>query len=115
MVRRPPRSTRTDTRFPYTTLFRSFWFTDARRKPGMLVGVFLIGYGLARFTVEFFREPDAQLVGFAARTGLHMGQWLTVPMIAAGIYLVAAAWQRSVRSEERRVGKESVSTCRFRG
>jgi len=62
----------------------------------MLVGVFLIGYGLARFTVEFFREPDAQLVGFAARTGLHMGQWLTVPMIAAGIYLVAAAWQRSV-------------------
>ena len=31
-----------------------FWFTDARRKPGLLVGTFLIGYGLARFTVEFF-------------------------------------------------------------
>ena len=71
-----------------------FWFTNARRRPGMLVGVFLLGYGLARFTVEFFREPDAHLVGFAARTGLHMGQWLTVPMIAAGIYLIVAAWRR---------------------
>lgn len=68
-----------------------FWRTRARLHPGMLVGVFLIGYGFARFTVEFFREPDAQLVVFAARTGLHMGQWLTVPMIVAGAYLVVRA------------------------
>jgi len=68
-----------------------FWFTDARRRPGMLVGTFLTGYGFARFTVEFFREPDAQLVEFATRTGLHMGQWLTIPMIAGGLFLVATA------------------------
>lgn len=74
-----------------------FWFTDARRKPGMLVGVFLIGYGLARFTVEFFREPDAQLVTFAARTGLHMGQWLTLPMFIGGFYLIATAHRRGSR------------------
>lgn len=74
-----------------------FWFTDARRKPGMLVGVFLIGYGLARFTVEFFREPDAQLVAFAARTGLNMGQWLTLPMFVGGLYLVATARSRGTR------------------
>lgn len=65
-----------------------FWRTSLRQSPGKLVGVFLIGYGIARFTVEFFREPDAQLVAFAARTGLHMGQWLTVPMVAAGAYLL---------------------------
>ncbi|TPG48037.1 prolipoprotein diacylglyceryl transferase [Sphingomonas glacialis] len=72
-----------------------FWFTDARRRPGMLVGTFLIGYGVARFAVEFFREPDAQLVQFASRTGLHMGQWLTVPMIAGGLYLIATARGRT--------------------
>ncbi|WP_457832455.1 prolipoprotein diacylglyceryl transferase family protein, partial [Staphylococcus aureus] len=46
-----------------------FWKTDARYKPGFLVGLFLIGYGLARFTIEFFREPDAQLLEFAQQTG----------------------------------------------
>lgn len=76
-----------------------FWFTNARRKPGMLVGVFLIGYGLARFTVEFFREPDAQLVAFAVRTGLHMGQWLTLPMFIGGIYLIVTARHRERRPE----------------
>jgi phosphatidylglycerol:prolipoprotein diacylglycerol transferase len=78
----------------FAVLASLFWFTNARHRPGILVGVFLLGYGLTRFFVEFFREPDAQLVGFAARTGLHMGQWLTVPMIAAGIYLIVAAWRR---------------------
>lgn len=75
-----------------------FWFTNARRKPGMLVGTFLIGYGAARFVVEFFREPDAQLVQFAVQTGLHMGQWLTIPMIAGGLYLVATARGRMLPS-----------------
>jgi phosphatidylglycerol:prolipoprotein diacylglycerol transferase len=74
-----------------------FWFTDARRRPGMLVGTFLIGYGIARFVVEFFREPDAQLVQFSIQTGLHMGQWLTIPMILGGIYLVGTARGRAQR------------------
>lgn len=65
-----------------------FWRTFFRHSPGKLVGVFLAGYGVARFTAEFFREPDAQLVHFAAVTGLHMGQWLTMPMVAVGIYLL---------------------------
>lgn len=72
-----------------------FWRTGARLRPGTLVGAFLIGYGLARFIVEFFREPDEQLIAFAAQTGLHMGQWLTIPMILAGIYLVATAAKRT--------------------
>src|SRR3546814_12904590 len=40
-------------------LWIAFWNTRARYKRGKLVGLFLLGYGLARFTVEFFTEPDA--------------------------------------------------------
>ncbi len=76
-----------------------FWRTDARYKPGFLVGTFILGYGLARFFVEFFREPDAQLVEFARTTGLHMGQWLSLPMILGGAYLVSTAKARRVRVE----------------
>lgn len=65
-----------------------FWRTRARWRPGLLVGTFTAGIGLARFTVEFFREPDAQLAEFAERTGLSMGQWLTIPLILLGLGLI---------------------------
>jgi phosphatidylglycerol:prolipoprotein diacylglycerol transferase len=52
--------------------------------------MFLIGYGVARFAVEFFREPD-DFLGLLA-LHLSMGQWLSVPMIAAGVALFA--WSR---------------------
>ncbi len=68
-----------------------FWKTRARFRPGLLVGVFAAGIALARFCVEFFREPDAQLQDFAARTGLSMGQWLTIPLIVLGLALIARA------------------------
>jgi phosphatidylglycerol:prolipoprotein diacylglycerol transferase len=83
----------------FAILWAMFWKTDARYQPGKLVGIFILGYGLARFFVEFFREPDQQLVEFAARTGLHMGQWLCVPMIAGGLYLIATSAKRRVRVE----------------
>lgn len=56
-------------------------------RPGLLAGVFLAGYGLARAFVEFFREPDAQL-GFLWG-GATMGQLLCVPMIAVGVWMAA--------------------------
>lgn len=68
-----------------------FWKTRARYRTGLLVGVFTTGIALARFCVEFFREPDAQLHEFAMRTGLSMGQWLTVPLMALGLAMVAYA------------------------
>jgi phosphatidylglycerol:prolipoprotein diacylglycerol transferase len=71
-----------------------FWKTRARWRPGLLVGVFTLGYGIARFAIEYFREPDQQLQEFAARTGLSMGQWLTVPMILLGLFLIARALLR---------------------
>jgi len=70
------------------------WKTRARFRPGLLTGVFVAGYGCARFTVEFFREPDAQLEEFARTTGMSMGQWLTVPMIVLGLFLIVRALMR---------------------
>ena len=83
----------------FAILWFFFWRTKARYEPGKLVGLFVLGYGLARFTVEFFREPDSQLRAFAEKTGLHMGQWLCVPMILGGLYLILTAAGRRTRVE----------------
>jgi phosphatidylglycerol:prolipoprotein diacylglycerol transferase len=83
----------------FIILWFAFWKTKARYEPGKLVGIFLLSYGSFRFFVEYFREADAQLMEFAARTGLHMGQWLCVPMILGGLYLIATAKGRRVRVE----------------
>lgn len=53
---------------------------------GTLGGVFLLGYGVFRFFVEFFRQPDSQLGVLSA--GMTMGQWLCLPMIAGGLGLI---------------------------
>jgi phosphatidylglycerol:prolipoprotein diacylglycerol transferase len=92
----------------FILLFWAFWKTDARYQPGKLVGLFLLGYGLSRFVVEFFREADAQLMEFAQATHLHMGQWLSVPMILGGLYLIATAKGRRQRVEPI-AGTESVA------
>lgn len=60
-----------------------------RFAPGFLMGLFLVGYAVSRFVVEFFREPDAHL-GFLL-FGATMGQLLTIPMAAAGIWLMVRA------------------------
>ena len=85
-----------------------FWKTEARYQPGKLVGAFGLFYGLFRFGVEFVREPDAQLVEFAQATGLHMGQWLSLPLILGGIYLMWTAKGRRVRVEPT-LGSASIS------
>ena len=60
-----------------------------RRRAGLLTGVFLAGYGVARTIAELFRQPDIHL-GFLSG-GTTMGQWLSAPMVAAGIYLMVRA------------------------
>jgi len=58
------------------------------RRPGLLAGLFGMGYGIARTSCEFFREPDPQL-GFLFGTGwLTMGMLLSVPLFVAGLVLV---------------------------
>ncbi|MGZ8999321.1 MAG: prolipoprotein diacylglyceryl transferase [Allosphingosinicella sp.] len=92
----------------FLVLWFMFWRTDSRYYPGRLVGTFLLGYGLSRFLVEFYREPDAHLVRFTEMTYLHMGQWLSVPMIIGGAWLIATSSKRRQRVESI-AGTESVA------
>ena len=64
----------------------------ALKRPGLILGSFILIYALARITGEMFREPDPQL-GFLWR-GLTMGMLLSLPMIVAGIILIVQAWRR---------------------
>jgi len=80
-------------------IFLAFRF-GGLKKPWLLSGVFFMGYGIARFLVEFVRQPDAQFVrignelGLAFHingVGLTMGQTLTLPMILVGLTVVLVA------------------------
>lgn len=73
------------------------WRRGAFKYPGLIAGTFFSGYGLARFLVEFVRQPDAQFVspgnplGLALHVGgygLTMGQLLSLPMVALGLYFI---------------------------
>jgi phosphatidylglycerol---prolipoprotein diacylglyceryl transferase len=69
-------------------LFVVLWIYSSKpRKPGSVAGLFLIGYALSRFAVEFVREPDAHL-GAVAFGWMTMGQLLTVPMLVLGLWLL---------------------------
>ena len=93
----------------FAILAYMFWRTKARYDPGKLVGAFILFYGLFRFAVEFIREPDAQFVGTIIEASrLHMGQWLSLPMILGGVYLIATAKGRRERVEPV-AGTESVA------
>ncbi len=69
-------------------LFVLLWLYARRpRKLGQVSGAFLVGYGVLRFTAEYFREPDSFL-GLLA-FNMSMGQWLCVPMVAVGVAIWA--------------------------
>jgi phosphatidylglycerol---prolipoprotein diacylglyceryl transferase len=80
-------------------LWPLFFKTHARYKPGFLTGMAALIYGISRFLIEFVREPDSHLTHIVEQTGLSMGQWLTVPMILVGFYLVLTASGRRERVE----------------
>jgi phosphatidylglycerol:prolipoprotein diacylglycerol transferase len=67
----------------------------ALKRPGVVTGAFAIGYGVARITCEFFREPDVQL-GFLWG-GLTMGMLLCIPLILAGIAVLVVAFKRTTK------------------
>lgn len=75
-------------------LFVLLWlYSRQQRRLGQVSGAFLIGYGVLRFTAEFFREPDSFL-GLLA-LNMSMGQWLCLPMVLAG----AAIWRWGERTQ----------------
>ncbi|MDH5750199.1 MAG: prolipoprotein diacylglyceryl transferase, partial [Rhodospirillales bacterium] len=73
----------------FAILFILWRQESVRRRPGMLMGVFLIGYWAARSFVELFRQPDVQ-IGFMSG-GTTMGQWLSFPMLLLGLFLLVRA------------------------
>ena len=74
-------------------LFILVWFYSARPRPvGAVSGLFLVGYGTFRFIVEFSREPD-DFLGLLSM-GLTMGQWLSLPMMVAGVVLMVWAYRK---------------------
>src|SRR3546814_14946086 len=117
MIRRPPISTRTDTLFPFTTLFRSttagsnadvsvewFWVTmDGLGDPDLLVSELLVGFSSARNSwaaLQLSLVPNFRRADFRCSLTVLTER----PVVRA----------TSFRPEERRVGKEGVSTCRSR-
>src|SRR3546814_13406377 len=133
MLRRPPRSTRTDTLFPYTTLFRSEAVADAYLRarfpdypaPGVVSGPvtsdrsqavtmwMLTGEGSARYRGTILLRSDNGAWGVVAATtdGVDLSDVTFDGRRAKGRITYSGV---DLRSEERRVGKEGVSTCRSR-
>ncbi len=70
----------------------------SRKKPllpqGTFMGVFVMGYGIVRFLVEFVRVPDAQL-GYLLGGVITMGQLLSLPLVIAGLALIIFARRRN--------------------
>jgi phosphatidylglycerol:prolipoprotein diacylglycerol transferase len=81
--------------FIFLTLI--MFLTKARFFPGLILGLFLLGYGLTRSFAELFREPDAHL-GFILGD-ITMGQFLSAPMILTGIYFLCKAIPRNNKGQ----------------
>lgn len=76
-------------------LFAILWLYSKKPRPvGAVSGLFLIGYGSFRFLAEFTRNPDEGIFGLMT-FGVSMGQWLSLPMVLAGIALMVWAHQKN--------------------
>jgi len=76
----------------FLVLFALARYAGARYRPGLLTGVFLLGYGAARTFVEFFRQPDTYVGdGGFLLWGSTIGQWLSTPIAVAGLALIVYA------------------------
>jgi phosphatidylglycerol---prolipoprotein diacylglyceryl transferase len=76
-------------------LFALLWLYARKPRPvGAVSGLFLIGYGSFRFLVEFTRNPDDGIFGLMT-FGISMGQWLSLPMVIAGVLLMVLSSRRS--------------------
>jgi phosphatidylglycerol:prolipoprotein diacylglycerol transferase len=78
-------------------LFILLWWFSSRRRPRFAVtSLFLVAYGVLRFVLEFFRQPDPQL-GFIAWHWLTMGQLLSFPMVLVGCITMYWSYTRTTR------------------
>lgn len=82
----------------FTLLAIAIYVFGALKKPGLVAGLFVTFYAISRITVEFFREPDAQL-GYLYGGWLTMGMLLSLPMVLAGIWAIVRALRAARTSE----------------
>ena len=76
-------------------LFALLWLYSSKPRPvGAVSGLFLIGYGSFRFLVEYTRNPDDGIFGLMS-LGISMGQWLSLPMVIAGLVLMLRGQRKS--------------------
>src|SRR3546814_21049444 len=122
MIRRPPRSTRTDTLFPYTTLFRSIGADHragvASGAAGMKLGIAVAALGACldrHFQYARLAGVDAQIAALAGFDIDHQGAAGKRCCATTRDASIPAAWAATARSDERRGGKECVRQCNSRG
>src|SRR3546814_13369171 len=107
MIRRPPRSTRTDTLFPYTTLFRSRFPAPLQRGKAVFAAKRAARYHGPKVDATASRE-------ILTRPRVFSASWSQTPGALSRFAPLRLHHPVHRRSEERRVGKECVSTCRSR-
>jgi len=90
-------------------LFLLVWIYSAKpRAMGAVTGMFMIGYGVLRSFAEFYREPEDGFMGIAT-LGVTMGQWLSLPMILAGVAaMLWASRQTSTDAIKQPVHTETI-------
>jgi len=74
--------------FTFFVLLHFYWKTNVRNKKGFLTGVFFVLVFLSRFLIEFIKENQE---AFEANMSLDMGQWLSIPFVIGGIWLIVRA------------------------
>jgi prolipoprotein diacylglyceryl transferase len=77
--------------FTFAVSLYLYWKTNARKREGLITGVFFMMIFLSRFVIEFIKEDQE---AFEATMTLNMGQWLSIPFILGGLYLVVRALKR---------------------
>lgn len=76
----------------YAVMLYTYWKTDLRKREGFIVGVFFVMVFLSRFLIEFIKEDQE---AFEAGMALNMGQWLSVPFVLGGLFLIIRAFKRA--------------------
>src|SRR3546814_12763813 len=115
MIRRPPRSTRTDTLFPYTTLFRSRHRAVIQHRDYIGIADFSLPSWKPRFHIVNLEDGQSRSFLVAHGRGsdpAHQGWLQRFSNLPGSSATSSGAYLTGSRSEERRGGKECVSTCR---
>ena len=77
-----------------SAFFILMWLYSSKPRPvGAVSAMFLIGYGVFRSFAEFFREPEEGIMGMMT-LGISMGQWLSLPMVIAGILMLSWVYRK---------------------